>query len=291
MKKNVNFKVKRKYEITGGDKVFIYEYKYDDHGNIIYEVNFGGNGYHWEYKYDDKGNKIYRKDSYGRERFYEYDDHNNKIYMKDSDGIEYVYQYDDYGNETYMKDYDGNEYYWEYKYDNKGNKIYMKDCDGKDWFYKYDDHNNMIYEKYPNGEEYYHEYKYDDKGNKIYEKCNEYEYMFEYEYNDNGIQKTHAGLTSDDWICLINDLSRLSLFGQDTFCKNDWNNLCNISNTILHFAARSVFDDMEMSHILAAEESGFWVSVNELKESHYELLITLESISDAFNIILQTLEN
>ena len=35
-KNNINFKVKRKYKIIGNKKILIYEYKYDDKGNIIY---------------------------------------------------------------------------------------------------------------------------------------------------------------------------------------------------------------------------------------------------------------
>ena len=49
MKKNV--KVKREYKIKGDKKIFICEYKYDDHCNMICKKDSDGNEYMFEYEY------------------------------------------------------------------------------------------------------------------------------------------------------------------------------------------------------------------------------------------------
>ena len=50
MKKNVNFKVKREYEIIEDKRILICEYKYDNKGNKIYMKTGSDEEYYYEYE-------------------------------------------------------------------------------------------------------------------------------------------------------------------------------------------------------------------------------------------------
>ena len=302
---NINFKVKREYEIIEDKRILICEYKYDNKGNKIYEKNKYGIEFY--YKYDDHGNKIYGKDNYGIEYYYKFDDHNNMIYEKDSNGNEYhwEYKYDDKGNIIYKKYPSGGECYLEYEYDDKGNMIYMKsdrgyewfcrfddygnkiykkDCDGREWFYKYDNHNNLIYMKDSDG----NEYKYDDHGNLIYRKdSNGIEYYYKYDDHGNLIYRKDSN--GNEYHYEYDDISPETSMLSETFISNTFK--CFVDEIFPHLSVDDIFDIVKGSSnylimcarymtVLASLYNCFNENIIEPEDSHAIIKIITENCID-----------
>ena len=103
---------KEVYVSNSGSKS-VYEYQYDDKGNLIREGL-----YEYIYTYDEKGKIIERVTLRNGYRYdtdvysYEYDRY-GRVVKKSYDGREYTYEYDWLGNLVAVKDEDGYEYYYD----------------------------------------------------------------------------------------------------------------------------------------------------------------------------------
>jgi len=162
--------------------------KYDDQGNLIRSEKFHSNGTSqslWEYKYNDLGNMTFQSfdDESVRVNEYEYDDQGNEIRYThyNYDGTpesKTENEYDDHGNKTRTVEYDENETVTsvtESEYDDCGNTIKTVEYDGNGTITsvtesKYDDHGNTIKTvKYDEDGviTYKTESEYDDQDNEI----------------------------------------------------------------------------------------------------------------------------
>jgi len=73
------------------NKILIYKYEYNEHGDVIRRTCSNGGVLNFEYKYDKDGNKIYEKLSDYEIKEYKYDKNGNIIWKKMSDVQIYKY--------------------------------------------------------------------------------------------------------------------------------------------------------------------------------------------------------
>ena len=133
---------------TNGDENYIYDYDYDDKGNLLKEIytDYDGSKSITDYTYDTNGNCIKE-----------------------------VYTYSD-----------GDKYIYDYTYDTNGNlikEVYTRDDGAKEVSdYTYDTNGNLIKEIYTDydGDKSIYDYTYDDHGNLIKEAYSEVEFDYEY---------------------------------------------------------------------------------------------------------------
>lgn len=142
--------------IKDGQTVF--EYKYDDRGNLIYEKSTTDHiDMETTYEYDNNNHIIYTK-SNTSEVFNKYDDNGNLIHAKSiyvegnnttaPSTVEINYKYNDNGNiisSESVNETNGNIYksFQKYEYDENNNVIYSNEDELETW-YTYDKNNNVI---------------------------------------------------------------------------------------------------------------------------------------------------
>lgn len=153
--------ITKKYMKYG--KLVIFNYIYDNNGNLIKEEN---NKSSWiKYQYDEKGNVIKTENANGYWEEYTYDEKGNVIKIEEYTGFWTKYEYDEKGNVIKEENANGYGIKYEYTYDEKGNIIYKKNSSGSWTKYKYDEKGNVI--KIENFNGYWEEYMYDKNGSMI----------------------------------------------------------------------------------------------------------------------------
>ncbi len=176
---------------TKGEPHRVYEYVYDQYGNMISKVEKSGNHineYTWEITYDEAGRKLASNSKNEREEWSYYADGTLKQHIsKNSFGVTTT-DYDENGHE--IKIVESKEY--------TNELISHKE-------FAYDDNGNMTSEKTFNvNEEYWHEakYTYDDASNLIKKQWIKEDTILstdEYVYNEYGRLDTIISYNKEDW--------------------------------------------------------------------------------------------